>query len=138
MYITLTKKRICLILCGLVLAAILLGQFLSVKAYDVDVSTNAKRVQYIATLGIKLKSDNYTKKDVIIPQEFNEVYRKYNVVQQEANFDLRQYSGKTVSVYTYECDSEKVVNLMVYKGKLIGGDISETRISGRMEPLKGD
>lgn len=137
MYITLTKKRISVILCCLVLGFILLGQFFSVKAVGVDVSTNEKRVQYIATLGISLQSDNFKEKQVTIPQEFGAVYNNYNALQREAGFDLSNYRGKQVTVYTYNLDSQRQVNLIVFKGKLIGGDIASLKIDGEMISLKG-
>jgi hypothetical protein len=73
MYILLTKKRISVILGCLVLAFILAGQFLSVKASGADLSTNGERVQYISTLGITLSDDNFTQKQITIPQDFNNV-----------------------------------------------------------------
>ncbi len=136
MYITLTKKRISVILCAVVLSFILVGQFFSVRANDIDASTNEKRVQFINTLGITLESDNYTEKAVTIPQQFSAVYNNYNALQREAGFDLLGYCGKQVKIYTYNIDSQTVVNLMVYKDKLIGGDIASLKIDGQMTALK--
>ena len=83
-----------------------------------------------------LKNDNYTEKSVVIPRNFSEVYNKYNVLQREAGFDLLGYRGKQVMIYTYIIDQENVVNLMVYKNKLIGGDIASLKIDGGMSALK--
>lgn len=136
MYLLLTKKRIAVILAVLLLGLILAGQFLSVKAGEIDLSTNEKRVQYIATLGITLHGDDYTKKQVTIPQSFSKVYDNYNALQREAGFDLQSYRGKNVIIYTYNLDSQTVVNLITFKGKLIGGDIASLKIDGQMTALK--
>lgn len=136
MYLLLTKKRIAVILAVLLLGLILAGQFLSVKAGEIDLSTNEKRVQYIATLGMTLQSDDYTKKQVTIPQSFSKVYNNYNALQREAGFDLQSYHGKNVIIYTYNLDSQTVVNLITFKGKLIGGDIASLKIDGQMTALK--
>lgn len=136
MYLLLTKKRIAVILAVLLLGLILAGQFLSVKAGEIDLSTNEKRVQYIATLGITLQGDDYTKKQVTIPQSFSKVYNNYNALQREAGFDLQSYRGKSVIIYTYNLDSQTVVNLITFKGKLIGGDIASLKIDGQMTALK--
>lgn len=136
MYLLLTKKRIAVILAVLLLGLILAGQFLSVKAGEIDLSTNEKRVQYIATLGITLQGDDYTKKQVTIPQSFSKVYDNYNALQREAGFDLQSYRGKNVIIYTYNLDSQTVVNLITFKGKLIGGDIASLKIDGQMTALK--
>ena len=137
MYITLTKKRIFILLCVIVSVFLILIQFFSVKADYIDVSTNQKRVAYINSLGVELESDEYSKKDTVIPIEFGDVYQKYNVLQKQAGFDLSGYKGKNVTIYTYNCDTYKVVNLIVCKGRLIGGDICDLQIDGQMLPLKG-
>ncbi len=137
MYITLTKKRIFILLCVIVSVFLILVQFFSVKADYIDVSTNQKRVAYITALGITLQNDEYSKKDTVIPLEFGNVYNKYNTMQKQSGFDLSGYKGQNVTIYTYNCDTYKVVNLIVYKGRLIGGDICDLQIDGQMLPLKG-
>ena len=135
MYITLTKKRLFLILCAIVVVLLIVTQFLSVKAERILLNTNAERVAYIKSLNIDILSDEYKMKTVTIPKEFNKVYENYNKMQLSADFDLRDYKGKKVEVYTYNSDGEKNVNLMIYKGRLIGGDISETSLGGSMKAL---
>jgi len=137
MYITLTKKRIFILLCVIVSVFLILIQFFSVKADYIDVSTNQKRVAYITALGITLQNDEYSKKDTVIPLEFGNVYNKYNTMQKQSGFDLSGYKGQNVTIYTYNCDTYRVVNLIVYKGRLIGGDICDLQIDGQMLPLKG-
>lgn len=137
MYATLTKKRLFLILCATAIAFVLIGQIASVKANDTSLSTNEQRVQYIETLGIRLVNDEFKEKGVTIPQEFSAVYENYNSLQQQAGFDLKGYCGKKVTVYTYVSSDGKTVNLIIYKDKLIGGDISEPCIDGEMTALKG-
>ncbi len=136
MYITLTRKKLFLMLCLAIAVLLVLLQVVSVKAEKIDVSTNAKRVEYIKSLGVTLSSEDSTDKQIVIPQKFNDVYEKYNELQQEAGFDLTDFKGKNVTVYTYSCAGERVVNLMVYNGKLIGGDIAETLLGGSMKALK--
>ncbi len=135
MYVTLTKKRLFIILGVLVLAFIFFSQFWSFSANSIDLSTNAKRVEYLQTLGISLESDNYTKKDITIPWEFSDVYKKYNVLQNKAGFNLTDYRGKKVTDYTYRISDSENANLIICDGKLIGGDISSIKIGGEMLPL---
>ena len=128
MYVTLTKKRLFVILCVLVITFILFSQMLSIGANSIELSTNAKRVEYLQTLGILLESDNYSKKDITIPWEFSDVYKKYNSLQQQAGFNLSNYRGKNVTVYTYSINENENANLIICDGKLIGGDISSTKL----------
>ena len=136
MYILLTKKRIAVILAVVASGIILAGQFLSVGANQIDLSTNEKRVQYINTLGIKLQNDNFTQKQVVIPQTFNKVYNNYNSLQLKAGFNLENYCGKQVTIFTYNIDSDTVVNLIAFNNRLIGGDIASLKIDGKMTALK--
>lgn len=135
MYITLTKKRLFLLLCSFVAVFLTITQFLSVKAEQIKLLTNAERVAYIKSLKIDILGDDYKMKTVIIPMEFGKVYENYNKLQLSADFDLRDYKGKAVQVYTYNCDGERNVNLMIYNGRLIGGDVSETSLGGSMKAL---
>lgn len=137
MYITLTKKKLFVILCTFCIVFFILAYCFSASASGVDLSTNDKRIQYIKTLGVTLVSDNYISKAVVIPMEFGAVYSKYNALQKEIGYDLSKYKGKEVTVYTYTCKGDTVVNLIIFKGKLIGGDISNTRLGGSMTALKG-
>ncbi len=138
MYITITKKRLFLAICVFVTSFLIVTQFLSVKAERIELLTNAQRVEYIKSLKITLLSDDYKVKTVTIPTQFRNVYDNYNKLQLSADFDLRDYKGKEVEVYTYDCDDDRVVNLMIYKGQLIGGDISETSLGGSMKALVVD
>ncbi|MBQ4118846.1 MAG: DUF4830 domain-containing protein [Clostridia bacterium] len=138
MYITLTKKILFLLFCAVIAVFLIVTQFLSVKAERIELLTNAQRVEYIKSLKVMLLSDDYKMKTVTIPMEFGKVYENYNKLQLSGDFDLRDYKGKEVQVYTYNCDGDKVINLMIYKGRLIGGDISETRLNGNMKALVVD
>ena len=137
MYLTLTKKRLLLAFFITVLTFFVLTQFFSVKANTIKLSTNAQRVGYIKSLGATLANDEFSQKDVVIPEEFGNVYNNYNVLQKQAGFDLNGYRGKEVSVYTYRLIDGKCVNLMIYKNKLIGGDIADVNVTGSMTSLKG-
>ena len=58
-------------------------------------------------------------------------------MQIEAGFNLEKYKGKKATVYSYrEKDTDRIINLIVCNGEIIGGDISETSLNGNMKPLK--
>ncbi|MBE6786979.1 MAG: DUF4830 domain-containing protein [Ruminococcaceae bacterium] len=137
MYFTLTKKSLALIIFITVLSFFILAQFFSVKANSTKLCTNAQRVEFIERLGVVLQNDEYSKKNVVIPQEFDKVYLKYNQLQLEAGFDLNAYRGKQVEIYTYRSNDGKLVNLMIHKNILIGGDIADVKVDGQMLSLKG-
>lgn len=113
-------------------------------ASAVMLETNEKREQYLKSLGWEFKTD-FTEKSVTVPQEFNDTYQKYNEIQKEQGFDLEDYKGKSITVYTYNITNYTgyenrdcvFANLLVCEGRLIGGDICSTSVSdGFMQGLK--
>ena len=91
------------------------------------------KLEYIGELAFSYS----TVKEIVIPEEFSDVYMKYNGLQRSAGYDLMPYRGRKATVYTYRVtDAEDtVINLIVSDGKIIGGDISSVRIDGEMKPL---
>lgn len=141
-YITVTKKSLTAVFLFTLFVIIVSGQFYA-AAYPVkNARTNAQRVDFIKSLGFVPDESGYDSKEVIIPEKFSAVYRNYNNLQKKAGFDLSKYRGATATVYTYPVgkiqenkDDDYYVNLIVYRGRIIGGDISSRDFYGEMLPL---
>lgn len=122
------------------LCLLTVGFFLKVSANRADGSTDKARREFIS--GIGFKAGNAVEKEIIIPTEFSETYLKYNEIQKSAGFDLSAYKGCRVKLYIFsqaaypECSEEMRLNMIVYKGKIIGGDISSVSSDGQRLPLK--
>lgn len=107
-------------------------------------STEEERQNFAKQLGFTVLSEPENVSDVIIPQEFDEVYTQYNELQKQAELDLEPYKGCTVKKWTYiitdypEYENQTCIrlNLLVYKGKIIGGDVCNIELDGFMLPLK--
>ncbi len=138
LYFTFTKRNLAVILATVVIAFILLGQFLTVNSGGVDGSTNAKRIEYLSRLGLDLNETPTDVKEITIPQNFSKVYEKYNSLQKESGFNLKNYKGKKANVYTYSFwdNKENAVHLIVCEDRIIGGDIASLKIDGEMTGLK--
>ena len=71
-----------------------------------------------------------------IPGEFDKVFATYNEMQKEQGLNLSKYKGKDVTRYTfavtnYEGYEGKVLaNVLVYRNRVIGGDICSADLSG--------
>ena len=137
LYITLSKRTLCVILASLIIAIILMGQLFTVKAGGIDGSTNRLRCEYLQGLGYAVEETALSSKEIVIPTEFSDVYSKYNALQKTAGFDLSLYKGKAAVVYTYRSaeDEDTVINLIITDKFIIGGDISSVRIDGEMNAL---
>ena len=135
-FLTLSKKHLAIILAAIIIALIILGQFVTAKGSKINGSTNALRVQYIKSLKLEPDDSNVSSKVIVIPEKFSKVYKEYNQLQKKAGFDLNRYKGKSATVYTYPLSgSENLLHLIVCEGRIIGGDIAETKIDGEMKPL---
>lgn len=100
-------------------------------------STNDERVAYLATFGWSVNAEPTEAQNVRIPDTAeNEVFARYNDLQRSQGFDLTDYAGKEVMRYVYEIlnypeATEPVyASVLVYEGKIIGGDITDTAPDG--------
>ena len=102
------------------------------------VETNEDRKIFLSERGWEVSDNEIETKQVQIPSEFDEVYTKYNEMQVAQGFDLSKFKGKTVDMYTYQIfnypdtQEEIFANILIYKNKIIGGDISSSRLDGQM------
>ncbi len=74
--------------------------------------------------------------EVTIPAEFDKVFAGYNELQKAQGLDLSKYKKKTVTRYTFTVtnydgyDGTVYANVLVYRNRVIGGDICSADVSG--------
>ena len=80
-----------------------------------------------------------SEKEILIPEEFSEVYEGYNELQISQGFDLRRYKARDAVMYTYDvvsvCGEHKEntqAHIIVCDGRIIGGDIAGSALDGEM------
>ena len=75
--------------------------------------------------------------EVVIPTEFNQTYEEYNELQKEIGLDLEKFKGKSVQKVTYELKNSKTkyAVLLIYKGKVIGGHLTNGEYGSENLPL---
>lgn len=101
---------------------------------------DGQRIAFLSELGYTVDPEDVSVKEVLIPDEFDDVFQKYNDVQVAAGMDLQPYHGKRVKCWTYKVlnvpgEGEVLANLYVYKDKIVGGDICSTALDGFMHGL---
>ncbi len=137
LYFTFTRARLAAVFLCFLIFIIIAGQFSSVAGTPKYGDTNAHRIEYISSLGYNVDETCEDTKEVVIPTVFSDVYLKYNKLQNEAGFDLTAYKGCKVIRYTYKIiDSEERIDLLVFNGRIIGGDIITYELNGQIKPLK--
>ncbi|MDL2234142.1 DUF4830 domain-containing protein [Ruminococcaceae bacterium OttesenSCG-928-L11] len=98
--------------------------------------TNDDRLKFIRAFGWEVEEEPAEIMEVIIPEEFDDVYTQYNAIQKKQGCDLEQYQGKRCKRYAYVITNypgtEEAVQLtlLVCKNKVIGGDISSVNPDG--------
>lgn len=138
LFVTLSKRSLAVILAAVIVTFIIIGQVFSADSGKIEGSTNALRMTYIKSLGLDADDSAATSKEIVIPQDFSEVYKEYNLLQKKSGFDLSHYKGEKATVYTYPSttDKETEIHLIVHNGCIIGGDIASVSLNGEMKSLK--
>lgn len=109
-----------------------------------DIYTSADRVSFISKFGWEVDESRYDEISVSIPAEFDENMRRYNEIQLSQGLDLSRYRGKEVVKYTYnvtnfsDYDGAVEINLLIYKNKIVGGDISSADGNGFIFGFNGE
>jgi hypothetical protein len=142
------RQIISMILCVVMLIAVLvvaimwpLGDVSAETYKPVGGGSDEERIAFLTGLGYEIDSQSSKVKEILIPDEFDEVFDRYNKIQQEVGMDLKPYHGKRVKLWTYRVlnissQGEVHANLIIYKNKIVGGDISSTALDGFMHGLK--
>ena len=109
------------------------------------VRTNEDRVALLQALGWEVEPTPGESASVSIPREFDKVFSAYNELQRRQGLDLAKYAGRTVERYTYTVtnyegyEGKVLANLLVYRNRVIGGDICSAESNGFLQGLsKGD
>lgn len=108
------------------------------------VKTNEDRIALLSGLGWQVSEQPVEEVQVQIPAEFDSVLDRYNSLQMDQGLDLSKYKRKTLTRYTYQVtnypDYEGTVyaNLLVYRNKVVAGDLCSTSADGFVSPLSGE
>ncbi|MBR5390066.1 MAG: DUF4830 domain-containing protein [Clostridia bacterium] len=141
----LTKKHIVagiLLIAALVALLILLAPSGSASAAStVKIKTQDDCVRWLAELGYQVSGEGVQSRQVTIPKTFDAVYETYNEMQRECGFDLLDYAGKKVTLTTYRVtnypyDEPVLLDVLVYKHKVVGGAVYTAAVDGFMHGLK--
>ena len=101
--------------------------------------TNDARVKFLTDLGWDVTASPAESTEVKIPKTNDQVFARYNELQKSQGYDLSKYAGKKVMRYVYKINNypgaqEPVyATLLVYKDKIIGGDITDTTPGGKVQ-----
>lgn len=111
--------------------------------YD-RIKTNEDRVKFLSQFGYEVSEDPIETVEITLPEKFDKVYAGYNELQKAQGLDLSKYRRKTVMRYTYEVKnydgyngSKVLANVIVYRGRVIGGDVCSADPQGFVHGFEG-
>ncbi len=147
-----TKTKIVILLALIIIAVVTIAAVLS---NSTPVSGSQAAVKYLAAnaeerrtfltqYGWEVTDDPIEVAEVLIPAEFDEVYNEYNEIQMAQGLDLLEYAGTRAKRWTYGVnnypgyENSDVIraNVLVYDGRVIGGDICSIELNGFMHGFK--
>lgn len=111
------------------------GEEAETISYD-KIKTNEDRMTFLGQFGWEVDATPVESTTVTIPAEFDKVFASYNELQRRQGLDLSNYASRTVERYTYtvtnygDFDGTVLANLLVYRGRVIGGDICSADTNG--------
>ena len=108
------------------------------------VKTDEDRLKLLTDLGWKTTGEVVEEESFTLPETFDRVLLGYNEIQKDQGLDLTRYRNKKVTRYTYEItnypdyEGRVYANLIVWRGRVIAGDISSADPMGFVRGLEAD
>lgn len=105
------------------------------------VRNNQDRIDFLNAYGWEVREEPLATQELLIPAEMDESYTDYLALQNGQGFDLSKYAGKRVKRYTYEVmnhpsgESGVQANLLLYKNRVIGGEVLSPELNGFLHGL---
>ena len=146
--------KFCAVVCVALATLITLIAFVPVAAVDRDaavsanaeidytgIKTNDDRIKFLAQFGWQVDQEPVEAVEVTIPESFDKIFSSYNEIQKRQGLDLSKYKKKNVTRYTYKItnydgyDGTVYANILVYRNKVVGGDVCSADVKGFMHGL---
>ena len=106
-------------------------------SYNYDkIKTESDVVDFLSQFGWEVNASPIEIKTVTIPKEFDKVFSAYNEMQKEQGLNLSKYKNKEVTRYTFSItnypnyEGTVYANVLVYRNRVIGGDVCSADVSG--------
>ena len=104
-------------------------------SYD-KIKTKEDVIGFLGQFGWQVDSTPIEIKTVTVPTEFDKVYSAYNELQKSQGLNLTKYRGKDVERYTFTVTNYEgfegpvYANVLVYRNRVIGGDVCSADVTG--------
>lgn len=131
------RLRYAAVICIIILLAIVTFTVFSKE------SEISRCILFLSEYGWETENEPNDFSDVNIPYEFDNVYKNYNIIQNDAGLDLTPYRGMKgvrytflVKNYPYDVGENVYANVLCVDGNPVAGDIMTVSLRGFMHSLK--
>jgi hypothetical protein len=101
-----------------------------------SIKTREDRISFIEGFGLKVDKNSEKEESFVMPESFDRVILGYNELQKEQGLNLTKYKNKEVTRYTFTVtnyegyDGTVYANVLVYRNRVIGGDVCSADVTG--------
>lgn len=108
-----------------------------------NAQNNAQRVTFLESYGWDVSDEPIEVCEIILPESFDDVFKRYNELQKTQGLDLAKYKGRrakrwTYMVLNYPSDDEVHANVIICDDKIIAGDICSVALGGFIHGFSAD
>lgn len=130
-------KIIIILLLTLILLAGIIFSLSNKSENEIILSDTECRTEFLKLNGCDVSEESEECISVTIPCEFNQIYNEYNEIQISQGFDLSDYRGEKVNIYTYRINQndDMIAVLMLYGDKLVGCEKHSEELGCQIQPL---
>ena len=107
------------------------------KSYSYDkIKSVDDAAEFLSQFGWEVDKAGVQCAEVTIPDEFDKIFAGYNEIQRSQGLDLSKYKKKKMTRYTFVVsnydgyDGKVYANVLVYRNKVVAGDICSAEITG--------
>lgn len=146
------KKGIAAVVITVVVAVLIIFKFdfwntSSITAYSTEIGNYCIEItedftieDFFKQFNLSIDKKTQQKTAINIPAEFNDVYEKYNQLQNNQGLDLSQYKGEKAERYTYNVTDypnnvDVKANVIILNNRVIAGDLCTVSLNGVMTTL---
>jgi hypothetical protein len=118
------------------------GEVVQVISYE-KVKTAEDAAKFLTQFGWEVNADDVEEVDVTLPSAFDKILTAYNELQMRQGLNLTKYKNKPVVRYTFTvknypgADGPVLANVLVYRNRVIGGDLCSAEMSGFVTGFDG-
>lgn len=112
-------------------------------SYD-KIKTVEDAQQFLTQFGWAVDAATAQRVEVTLPKEFDKVFTGYNELQKRQGLDLSKYRSKDVVRYTFVVtnypgyEGTVYANVLVYRNRVVGGDICSADVTGFVVGFDGN